>query len=189
MTRLVPPSSYPIPSFKTVMMDPPWLEKGGGKSKRGADRHYPVMKTSDILHTVLWCPHWANIAANAHLYMWVTNSFLKEGLWLMDGLGFRYVTNVVWTKRKNDKIQTGIGQYFRGSHELLLFGTRGRKPTEPRTEFKNIPSVIEAPRTTHSSKPEESYRLIENRSKGPYLEIFSRERRSGWTCWGNEING
>jgi N6-adenosine-specific RNA methylase IME4 len=173
---------------KTILLDPPWLERGGGKIKRGADKHYPLMKKTDILETLLTCPHWQNIAPNAHMYMWTTNSFLKEALWLMDGLGFRYVTNVVWIKRKNNKIQKGIGQYFRGSHELLLFGTRGKKPTEPKTEAKNISSVILAERGRHSKKPEASYDLIQSRSLGPYLEFFSRKKRDGWICWGNEIS-
>lgn len=168
--------------FQTVLIDPPWLERGGGKIKRGADRHYPILKTKAILPVILNCKHWSDIANNSHLYMWTTNNFLADALWLMDALDYRYVTNVVWVKKK-----IGLGQYFRGQHELLLFGTRGKKPTQPRTERKDLPSVIHAPKGRHSAKPEGSYELIQSRSKGPYLELFSRTLREGWVTWGNEI--
>ena len=168
--------------FKTVLMDPPWNEQGGGKCKRGADKHYPLMKTPDIIRTILQCEHWNQIGENAHLYMWVTNNFLIDGIQVMQALGFTYKTNFVWVKDK-----AGLGQYFRGQHELCLFGTKGRRPTEPRTESKNINSVIHAERTKHSKKPDSTYELIERRSYGPYLEIFSRRERPGWTVWGNEV--
>ncbi len=168
--------------FKTVMMDPPWNERGAGKYKRGADKHYPLMKTPDIIKTIYQCEHWNQISDVAHLYMWVTNNFLIDGLTVMEALGFRYITNFVWVKNK-----IGLGQYFRGQHELCLLGTRGVGAAKLRTDNKTLKSVLHAPRTQHSKKPESSYELIESRSTGPYLEIFSRSNRTGWTCWGNEI--
>jgi len=172
---------YSHPSFSTVVIDPPWNERGGGRIKRGADRHYPLMKTPDIIRTVLQCPRWNQLAASAHLYLWVTNNFLQDGLRVIDALGFRYVTNFVWVK---DRI--GLGQYFRGRHELCLFSTRG-SPTEPRSARRDLSSVVEAPRHAHSAKPDKAAELIEARSRGPYLELFARRRRSGWTCWGDEV--
>ena len=170
-------------TFQTVLIDPPWNERGGGHIKRGADRHYPLMKTPDIIKTIYRCEYWDKIEDNAHMYMWVTNNFLQDGLFVMKALGFRYVTNFVWVK---DKI--GLGQYFRGQHEICLFGTRGTKPTAPRPESRSVPSILKAPKTKHSSKPETSYDLIEQRSKGNYLEIFARnERGDQWVCWGNEV--
>ena len=163
------------------MIDPPWNERGGGKIKRGADRHYDLLKTKDILKVILGCSYWGNIEENSHLYLWTTNTFLPDALWLMDALDYRYVSNAVWVKP-----YMGLGQYFRGQHELLLFGTRGKRPTEPRTALRNIPSVVKAPKGEHSVKPEESYRLIEKRSKGPYLELFGRRAREDWTIWGKE---
>ena len=115
--------------------------------------------------------------------MWVTNNCLPDGLWLMEALNFRYKTNFVWTKAGAQ----GLGQYFRGMHELCLFGTKGKRPTEPRTEARNIGSHIDVPRGTHSQKPEASYDVIERRSHGPYLELFARDYRAGWSCWGNEL--
>jgi N6-adenosine-specific RNA methylase IME4 len=170
--------------FRTVVLDPPWLERGGGKSKRGADRHYPLMKWPEIVRSIHLCPHWGELADNVHMYMWATNNHLCDALRVIEALGFRYVTNVVWMK---DRV--GLGQYFRGQHEILLFATRGKRPTEPRTEAKNIPSVIRAPRRAHSQKPDEAFDMIERRSRGPYLEMFARARRGDarWTEWGNEL--
>lgn len=169
-------------NIQTVLIDPPWYERGGGKIKRGADRHYPIMRTPDIIRTILRCEHWDKINENAHLYLWVTNNFLSDGLFLIDTLGFKYKTNFVWVKPS-----MGLGQYFRGQHELCLFATRGKKPTAPKSDDKSIPSVIFADKNAHSSKPIESYDLIEKRSKGDYLEIFARTKRKGWVSWGNEV--
>jgi N6-adenosine-specific RNA methylase IME4 len=183
------PSSHLSPSFATVVIDPPWNERGAGKCKRGADKHYPLLKTPDILRVIIKCPYWAEMHPKAHLYLWTTNNHLKDALWLMEALDFQYITNMSWIKMKNGKLQQGLGQYFRGSHELCLFGVRkgeGRN-TENRTEHKSIPSVIIGERTKHSAKPPASYDLIAKRSCGPYLELFSRKKRPNWTCWGNEL--
>jgi N6-adenosine-specific RNA methylase IME4 len=106
--------------YSTILMDPPWNETGGGKIKRGADKHYPLVKTPDLPRVIMQSPEWRP-ANDCHLYMWATNTFLADAIWLMGTLGFKYKTNVVWTK---DRI--GLGQYFRGQHELLLFGVRGK---------------------------------------------------------------
>ena len=170
------------PWIRTVVIDPPWWEKGGGKIKRGADRHYPIMKTPDIIRTIYSCKYWKLIMENAHLYLWVTSTFLEDGLWVMKSLGFTYKSNFCWGKPS-----MGLGQYFRGQHELCLFGTRGCKPTEPRTDAKDISSLLPAPKGKHSEKPQESYELIEKRSKGGYLDIFARTQRENWIAWGNEV--
>lgn len=189
--------------WQTAQADPPWKEVGAGKIKRGADRHYPLVATKDlpgvILGSGLWTP-----AENAHLYMWVTNTFLPDGLWLMKELGFNYKTNVCWTKK-----QMGIGRYFRGKHELLLFGTRGKgwairtdrndivgayvtEDDEDYENYFNDGSSIEADhirnngKRKHSGKPEIFTDMIESRSKGPYVEFFARSLRPNWTSWGND---
>lgn len=170
-------------------MDPPWAERGSGRIKRGAQRHYRVMgKTrirDAILHSGCWRP-----STNSHLYLWVTNNKLPDGLWLMGELGFRYVTNVAWHKPRY-----GIGQYFRGQHELMLFGVRG-DGYACRTVRKDLPSSIcadhvrnEKNQRVHSAKPPEFYRLIEARSVGPRVEFFARGKaRRGWTVWGDQAN-
>ena len=175
--------------FTTQLLDPPWPERGGGKIKRGADRHYSLIKTrADMARVILQSGVW-DPADDAHCYAWVTNNYLTWGLWLMDALGFRYVTNVVWVKTKADgKTQIGLGQYFRGAHELLLFGVRG-KGASIRTDRKDLPSVVHAERSKHSRKPGAFYELIEARSSGPYVELFARSERPDWTSWGNEVGG
>lgn len=166
--------------FSCILIDPPWMERGGGKIKRGADRHYPLVKTKEMPQIIYQSGVWRP-AENAHLWMWSTNNFLPDALWLMEALGFRYLTNAVWVKTR-----IGLGQYLRGQHELLLFGVRGRGVLA-RTERKNLSTLLQAPSGVHSQKPEESYTLIESRSVGPRLEMFARSSREGWTSWGNEI--
>lgn len=174
--------------FPTTTMDPPWLERGGGG--RGANTHYDLMDKRDILGTVLGSGVWRP-ADDAHLYMWVTNNFLRDGLWLMDALGFEYKTNLVWTKPR-----FGIGFYFRGRHELCLFGVRGQG-AKVRTTRQDIDTHLAADfcrdggRIVHSRKPVEFYELVQARSHGPYLEIFSRASHGwpGWASWGNEVGG
>ncbi len=167
--------------FRCIVMDPPWMERGGGKIKRGADRHYNLLKTKEmprvIYNSGVFNPH----PVGCHLWMWSTNNFLPDALWLIDTLGFKYVTNAVWVKDR-----PGLGQYLRGQHELLLFAVKG-KGTLVRTDDKSIPSVFHASRTQHSRKPDSVYEMIERRSKGPYLDMFSRRMRDRWTCWGDEL--
>ena len=173
--------------WRTALIDPPWNERGSGKIKRGADRHYGLLETDAIAPIVLGSGLWAP-EEDAHLYLWTTASHLRAAFDVLDVLGFRYVSNVVWCKR-----QIGIGQYFRGKHETLLFATRGRG-FEVRTDRRDLPSAIfsdhvrdESGKRIHSAKPEAFYELIEARSRGPYAEFFARRPRAGWAAWGNEL--
>ena len=166
--------------YATIAMHPPWWEKGGGRIKRGADRHYGLVKTPD-LPAVIYGSGVFKPAADCHLYVWATANHLPDALWLIGTLGFRYVTNAVWVKDGNQ----GLGQYFRMRHEHLLLAVRG-KGYNVKTGTRNLPSVFSAPRTKHSRKPQEAYDLIEARTHGPRLEMFAREAREGWDAWGNE---
>lgn len=123
-------------TFTTFLLDPPWNEQGGGKIKRGADRHYPLLKTLDM-PAVIRSSGLLNPSPAAHMYLWVTSNFLIDGLWLMGELGFTYKTNICWAKKR-----IGLGQYFRGKHELCLFGTYG-KGFDARTESNSVPSLLE----------------------------------------------
>ena len=169
--------------FSTILADPPWPEQGGGKIKRGADRHYGLLKIRDIARVMFSAPVW-NPADDAHLYLWTTSNHLPAALGVMSELGFRYVTNCVWVKMRDGGVQVGLGQYFRHAHELLLFGTRG-KAMVPKPANR-LPSVILAERNKHSKKPEVVYKRIERTSLGPYLEMFAREQHPGWVSWGDE---
>ena len=121
-----------------------------------------------------------------HLWLWVTNNFLPDGLRVMAAWGFTYKTNMAWGKVRNGKAQIGMGQYLRGSHELCLFGTIG-KTRYP--EKRNVPSLLLAERTAHSRKPDEAFDVFERVSAGPRVELFCREARLGWTAYGNETSG
>lgn len=184
-------------TYSTILSDPPWPEKGGGG--RGAQDHYDVIDRPAILRAMVSAPCWRP-AADCHHWMWTTMSSLLDGLWLLDALGFRYITHAVWVKTTSTLTldgtpspAIGIGQYLRGAHELLLLGTRG-KGFAVRTEAMNIPSWFMAPpprgeggERIHSRKPDKSYEMIEARSHGPYLEMFARARRSEkWDVWGNQ---
>lgn len=180
--------------FNAIAADPPWPERGGGKIKRGADKHYGLMSRSDILATMLRAPCWTP-ATDCHLFMWSTMSSLEDSLWVMDGLGFRYVTHGVWVKTRPDLmggLACGIGQYFRGAHELYLLGVRG-SGFAVRSDARDIPSVILAPppredgKRVHSRKPTQFYDMIDRRTIGPKLEMFARTPRGpDWTIWGDQ---
>jgi N6-adenosine-specific RNA methylase IME4 len=126
------------------------------------------------------------VAPNAHLYLWVPNALLPEGLRVMECWGFRYVSNIVWAKRRKDggPDGRGVGFYFRNVTELVLFGVRGSMRTLP--PGRRQVNMIETRKREHSRKPDEAYALIEACSPRPYLELFARYPRSGWSSWGDE---
>ena len=147
--------------YHTIYADPPWMERGGGKIKRGADRHYPLMSTKDIM--ALDVPSIA--ADDCHLYLWVMITWLKD--------------------------RAGLGQYFRGITESCLFGIKGQPSYKIGADGKRCQGLtgFTAPRTIHSRKPEEMRRMIESVSYGPFVELFAREPHTGWDVWGNEVEG
>jgi len=124
----------------------------------------------------------------AHLYLWVPNALLKEGLEVLEAWGFTYKTNIVWYKVRKDggPDRRGVGFYFRNVTELVLFGVKGTMRTlDP---GRRMPNIIVAPKTVHSRKPDEIYRIIELCSPGPYIELFARCKRREWVAWGNEVD-
>jgi N6-adenosine-specific RNA methylase IME4 len=164
--------------YRTVYADPPWLERGGGQCKRGADRHYSLMPTRDICALPV-----ARLAgADAHLYLWVTNNFLRDGFAVCEAWGFRFVTMITWAKDKQ-----GLGQYFRGQTEHCIFAVRGSLPYKLNEAGGRMQSstLLVAGRGVHSRKPHAMYEVIERVSYGPMLEMFGRNERHGWDCWGS----
>lgn len=154
---------------------------GGG---HGVQEEYSLMKTEEIINLQTDYP----IAEQAHLYLWVVNNLLQEGLDVMKAWGFKYITNLMWYKNSG----TGMGNYFRGRHEILLFGRKGKPlPYRKQANGKKIfvHSAVSAPRRKHSQKPDEFYDMIEAVSYPPYLELFARnpEPRPNWSFWGNEV--
>ena len=179
------PKNYRVPEnipthmpFKTVVADPPWSKNQCSSSKRygGAINHYPLMSLDRIKQMPV-----ADLADdNAHLYLWVTNSNIDEGLEVIKAWGFRYITIFHWIKPK-----LGVGNYFRNASESCLFAVRGSLPPKSRNQ---INWLIDYP-TTHSTKPRSVISAIERVSPGPYLELFCRKRPASsetWWCWGNE---
>jgi N6-adenosine-specific RNA methylase IME4 len=165
-----------------MLLDPPWYEPGAGKIVRGANRWYPLVKDKDLPDLIRNSGYFLPDLSGCHMWMWATNNHLPMGLKLMEELGFRYITNAVWTKTN-----FGMGRYLRGKHEILLFGTIGVMLPE----IKNISTWIgdKAISTTkHSKKPEESYKLIETISPGPRVEFFARQSRPGWISYGNQLD-
>jgi len=163
--------------YRTILLDPPWPAYGGGRIKRGADRHYKLLKVDEIIDVIRTSGVFRP-AKDCHLYLWVTNNFLQDGFKVIAELEFRYITNLVWVKDR-----FGLGQYFRGQHELCLFAVRGNVSTRN----KSTPTVIVAKRREHSRKPDEMYKLIETCSYPPRLEMFARRKRDGWDAWGDDV--
>jgi len=165
----------PLPDgiYRTIVADPPW--DYGNKATRGSTRkHYQTMSVEAICALGVA----ERAADDAHLYLWVTNGFIREGFDVLAAWGFTYKTCITWAKT-----QIGLGNYFRGATEHVLFGTRGGL----RTNDRNVRNWFEAPRGKHSAKPDYFYDLVEKASSGPYLEMFARRARLGdWHYWGNE---
>lgn len=179
----------PLPTvaggFQTVLADPPWrFTNRTGKvapEHRRLDR-YSTMSLQDIKEL----PVDDVTAPNAHLYLWVPNALLPDGLDVMKAWGFRYVSNLVWAKRRKDggPDGRGVGFYFRNTTELILFGVKGSMRTLP--PARRQVNIIETRKREHSRKPDEQYALIEDCSPGPRLEMFARHPHPGWTVWGDE---
>ncbi len=174
---------FPKEKYQIIYADPPWNERGGGKIKRGADRHYPLMKTKDIVSM----PVSSITTTNAHLYLWVTNTYMQDGFQVMKSWGFTYKTMITWVKDR-----FGLGQYFRGQTEHCMFGVKGMIPYKVEDgKRQQGTTVIHAPRLKHSQKPEAMRELIHkvsDRDGFRKIELFARERAEGWDSWGNEVD-
>jgi len=171
--------------FATLLADPPWqFQNRTGKMAPEHKRllRYPTMELDEICNLPI-----SRLAADrSHLYLWVPNALLAEGLEVLRRWGFTYKTNIVWHKIRKDggPDGRGVGFYFRNVTELLLFGVRGSMRTlAPGRRQVNF---IATRKREHSRKPDEIYDLIESCSPGPYLELFARFQREGWDQWGNE---
>lgn len=171
--------------FSTILADPPWqFQNRTGKMAPEHRRllRYPTMELKEILE--LPVPKLA--AARSHLYLWVPNALLQDGLRVMEAWGFTYKSNLVWYKVRKDggPDGRGVGFYFRNVTELLLFGVRGSMRTLP--PGRRQVNILSTRKREHSRKPDEVYDLVESCSPGPYLEVFARFQRPGWKQWGNE---
>lgn len=171
--------------FSTVLADPPW--RFTNRTGKVAPEHRRLDRYSTMsLEAIKSLPLRTVTARDAHLYLWVPNALLPEGLGVMEAWGFRYVSNIVWAKRRKDggPDGRGVGFYFRNVTELLLFGVRGSMRTLG--PGRSQVNMIETRKREHSRKPDEQYDLIRACSPGPYLEMFARYPQPGWTVWGDE---
>lgn len=174
-----------VGGFSTVLADPPW--RFANRTGKVAPEHRRLDRYSTMtLEAIMSLDVKAVLAPNAHLYLWVPNALLPDGLKVMEAWGFRYVSNIVWAKRRKDggPDGRGVGFYFRNVTELLLFGVKGSMRTL--APGRSQVNMIETRKREHSRKPDEQYELIEACSPGAYLEMFARHARKGWAAWGDE---
>lgn len=172
--------------FSTILADPPWqFQNRTGKMAPEHKRlsRYPTLTLEEIKKIPV-----ADVTTDtAHLYLWIPNALLSDGLEVMKAWGFTYKTNIIWYKIRKDggPDRRGVGFYFRNVTEILLFGVRGKnvRTLKPGRTQENI---IVKQKREHSRKPDEQYDLIEACSWGPFLEMFARGSRPNWHCWGNQ---
>ena len=174
--------------FGAVLADPPW--RFVNRTGKVAPEHrrlarYGTLSTPEIAAL----PVAEHLAERAHCYLWVPNALLPEGLAVLAAWGFEYKSNLVWHKVRKDggSDGRGVGFYFRNVTELVLFGTRGRNARTLAPGRRQV-NLLASRKREHSRKPDEQYALIEGCSWGPYLELFGRGTRPGWTVWGDQAS-
>jgi N6-adenosine-specific RNA methylase IME4 len=174
--------------FATVLADPPW--RFVNRTGKVAPEHrrlsrYPTLTVPEICAL----PIAEHLAGTAHCYLWVPNALLPEGLAVLAAWGFEYKSNLIWHKVRKDggSDGRGVGFYFRNVTEIILFGTRGRNARTLGPGRRQV-NLLATRKREHSRKPDEQYAVIEACSPGPYLELFGRGVRKGWTVWGNQAH-
>jgi len=175
-------------TFHTIYADPPWQFQN--RTGKVAPEHrrltrYPTMSINDIKSI----PVYELAAIKCHLYLWVPNALLPDGLDVMRSWGFEYKTNIIWEKVRHDGQPDGrgVGFYFRNVTEVLLFGIRGEN-NRTLAPARSQVNIIRSVKREHSRKPDEVIPIIESCSPGPYLEMFARGDRAGWAMWGNQAD-
>ncbi len=173
--------------YGTILADPPW--RFSNRTGKMAPEHKRLSRYGTMtFEEIMDLPVNGLALPQSHLYLWIPNALLREGLEVMKKWGFTYKTNIVWYKIRKDggPDGRGVGFYFRNVTELILFGVRGSFRTlQPGRRQVNM---IQTRKREHSRKPDELYEIIEKCSPGPYLELFARQRRPKWEQWGNEID-
>ncbi len=173
-------------TYATIYADPPWrFQNRTGKVAPEHKRlnRYPTMSLNEI--EALPVPSIA--AEKSHLYLWVPNALLPEGLAVMKAWGFEYKGNIIWEKVRKDGQPDGrgVGFYFRNVTEILLFGIRGEN-NRTLAPARSQVNLVRTQKREHSRKPDEMVEIIERCSPGPYIELFARGDRPGWDMWGNQ---
>ncbi len=174
--------------FTTILADPPWQFQN--RTGKVAPEHKRLSRYGTMnLDEICGLPVASASAETAHLYLWVPNALLPEGIAVMRAWGFQYKTNLVWHKIRKDggSDGRGVGFYFRNVTELILFGVRGKNARTLKPGRTQV-NYLSSRKREHSRKPDEQYKLIEACSPGPYLEMFARGDRSNWISWGNQAD-
>lgn len=173
--------------YGTILADPPW--RFNNRTGKVAPEHKRLNRYSTMdLQEIMELPIAQIASPQSHLYLWVPNALIQDGLEVMRRWGFEYKTNLVWYKVRKDggPDGRGVGFYFRNVTELILFGVRGKMRTlKPGRSQVNI---LRTRKREHSRKPDELYKIVESCSPGPYIELFARHKMPGWFQWGNEVN-
>lgn len=171
--------------YKTILADPPWQFKN--RTGKIAPEHKRLNRYDTMtLEKIMELPVAQLAAKECHLYLWIPNALLPEGLEVMKRWGFKYKTIIIWHKVRFDggPDGRGVGFYFRNTTEMVLFGIKGKLRTL--APGRSQVNIMRTQKREHSRKPDELYEIIEACSEGPYLELFARGKRKGWTQWGNE---
>jgi N6-adenosine-specific RNA methylase IME4 len=174
--------------FSTVLADPPW--RFTNRTGKMAPEHRRLSRYNTMTVGEITALPVSQIAASvAHLYLWCPNALLPWGLQVITAWGFDYKSNIVWHKLRKDggSDGRGVGFYFRNVTEMLLFGVRGKNARTLQPGRRQV-NYIGSQKREHSRKPDEQYGIIESCSPGPYLELFARGDRPGWTVWGNQAD-
>jgi N6-adenosine-specific RNA methylase IME4 len=174
--------------FATILAVPPWqftTRTGKIATEHRRLNRYGTMSLNEIRAL----PVTKVSAPTSHLYLWVPNALLPEGLQVMAAWGFTYKSNLIWHKVRKDggSDGRGVGFYFRNVTEIILFGVRG-KNARTREAGRTQVNLLATRKREHSRKPDEQYEIIEKCSPGPYLEMFARGTRPNWTVWGNQAD-
>lgn len=172
--------------FATALADPPW--RFSNRTGKMAPEHRRLSRYETLtLEGIAALPVGSIVMPTAHLYLWVPNALLPDGLKVMEAWGFTYKSNIVWHKLRADggSDGRGVGFYFRNVTELLLFGVRGAKARTLAPGRRQV-NYLGTRKREHSRKPEEQYPLIESCSPAPFLELFARGTRPGWETWGDQ---
>jgi len=175
--------------FATILADPPWQFQN--RTGKVAPEHKRLSRYGTMtLQEICALPILKASAEVAHLYLWVPNALLPQGLEVLQAWGFQYKSNIVWRKIRKDggSDGRGVGFYFRNVTELILFGTRGKNARTLQAGRRQV-NYLESRKREHSRKPDEQYEIIESCSRGPYLELFGRGQRKGWATWGDQADG
>ena len=175
--------------FKTVLADPPW--QFINRTGKVAPEHRRLSRYGTMtVDEICALPVDELVASTSHLYLWVPNALLPDGLRVLTSWGFEYKSNLVWHKVRKDggSDGRGVGFYFRNVTELVLFGVRGKNARTLAPGRRQV-NYLATRKREHSRKPDELYSLIEACSCGPYLELFARGARPSWTVWGNQAVG